>query len=388
MLQPQSFDFSAGNPMIPPPAFPPQSSMFRPSTPPPQQHDALPILVELVKAEANAHLSPQQLEHLAQEAHVCVLAPGEILFQEGEASDAVYLITAGEVEIIQAGDHPPHLISRMYGEFVGEMGVVDNQPRSATARACNEVQMLRFSKDAFLALVNTAPFLVWKLVRNFSARLRQREQEYMIKLQQRNAELAEAAARLQEMNNALEQLVAERTRELAEANGRLEALSITDELTGIYNRRFLQKLLERKAESIIHTPRPFAVIMIDVDHFKHYNDRHGHLAGDEVLRAASEVLRHGIRGSDILARYGGEEFCIVLENARKVDALGIAEKLRRAILEYPFPNAECQPLGAITVSLGVATFPEDATEVLAVLKAADHALYDAKNGGRNRVMAY
>jgi diguanylate cyclase (GGDEF)-like protein len=125
------------------------------------------------------------------------------------------------------------------------------------------------------------------------------------------------------------------------------------------------------------------VIMVDIDHFKHYNDRNGHLAGDGVLRKVCEIMRRVIRGGDIIARYGGEEFCIVLENAARPDALRVAEKLRLAVMEHAFPKEEFQPLGALTVSAGVASYPEDAGNVTAVLDAADQALYLAKNGGRN-----
>lgn len=366
-------------------------SISEPPTPRIPTPDPVPIatplalLRELAEHDSEANLGHNQLERLAQVAEVRVFAPGEILFYEGDPSDAVYLIVSGDVEITQRGVENRQMMARGYSEFVGEMGVIEARPRSATARARGEVQALRFTKDAFLELINTAPFLVWKLMRNISARLRQREQEHTAWLQLRNKELAEAAARLQNMNNVLEQLVAERTRELAVANERLEALAVTDEVTGLYNRRFLQQILERKAEAIARTPHPFAVIMIDIDHFKHYNDRNGHLAGDGVLRTVCDLMRAVIRGGDILARYGGEEFCIILESAWKVDALHVADKLRRAVMDHTFPEGEFQPLGTITISLGVASYPEDAESVMAVLDKADRALYEAKRGGRNRI---
>ena len=359
----------------------------RPLAPAPDPAAVLELLTELAANDGEPLQESEQLAPLTKIAEVCSWAPGEVLFREGDASDAVYLIISGEVEVDQQDGDQPHLLGRSHGEFVGEIGVVENQPRSATVTARTEVQALRFSKDAFLSLVSTAPFLVWKLVRNISARLRQREKEYLEKLQTRNRELAEAAARLQEMNGALEQLVAQRTRELAEANRRLETLAITDHLTGLYNRRFLHQIVEHKATAILQSPRPFAVMMIDVDHFKQYNDRNGHMAGDDVLRTVGELLRGGVRASDIVARYGGEEFCIILENVLAADAVAIAEKLRRLIMAHPIPHAEFQPLGKLTISVGIAVYPEDADGVRETIQAADDAMYLAKEAGRNRVAA-
>jgi diguanylate cyclase (GGDEF)-like protein len=387
MLQPDPREVLESPPMRPirPRSISEPPNLPSPVPPPAPIATPLVLLRELAEQDTEANLGHNQLERLAQVAEVRVFAPGEVLFYEGDPSDAVYLIVSGDVDIAQRGMENRQMMARGYSEFVGEMGVIEARPRSATARARGEVQTLRFTKDAFLELINTAPFLVWKLMRNISARLRQREQEHTAWLQLRNKELAEAAARLQNMNNVLEQLVAERTRELAVANERLKALAVTDEVTGLYNRRFLQQILERKAEAIARTPHPFSVIMVDIDHFKHYNDRNGHLAGDGVLRTVCDLMRAVIRGGDILARYGGEEFCIILESATKVDALHVADKLRRAVMGHTFPEGEFQPLGTITISLGVASYPEDAESVMSVLDKADHALYQAKRDGRNRI---
>jgi diguanylate cyclase (GGDEF)-like protein len=244
-----------------------------------------------------------------------------------------------------------------------------------------------------MRLVTNSPALVWKLMRSFSGRLRQREHTYTDTLKARNQELAETNARLAEanaslehMNQNLEALVDARTKQLAEANARLEDLAAHDQVTGLYNRRYLQDTLDHKANMIARAAYPFAIIMVDIDNFKHYNDRNGHLAGDGVLRKVAELLRGVIRGGDVIARYGGEEFCILLENAALEDAMRVAEKLRAAISEHDFPKGSYQPLGMVSISLGVAAFPETARDVVAVLSAADKALYRAKETGRNRVV--
>lgn len=337
--------------------------------------------------ETTQELAPDQLVQIIQTGELHELGPGELLFQEGDPSDSVYLLLSGTLEFTQRdsdGEAVPWLSSG-HGDFVGEMGLLENRPRSATGRARDQVRVLRFTHDTFMDLVTHSPALVWSLMRTFSARLRQRERGYTLSLQARNRELAEAAARLQELNSHLEQLVAARTQELATANSRLAALATTDEVTGLYNRRYLQETLDHKAAAIQRAAHPFAIIMVDIDHFKHYNDRNGHLAGDGVLRKVADLLRGVIRGGDVIARYGGEEFCIVLENALLADGERVADKLRRAVCDHAFPKGIHQPLEAITISLGVAAFPETADAVPAVLAAADSALYAAKNSGRNRV---
>ncbi len=133
------------------------------------------------------------------------------------------------------------------------------------------------------------------------------------------------------------------------------------------------------------TGLPLSVLMIDVDHFKVYNDRHGHLAGDNALRGVSKILQHGRRANDVVARYGGEEFAIILLDVGKAAARDVGERIGAQVAEFPFEFGSTQPLGKLTISLGVASFPDDGAEPAMVLAAADRALFAAKNAGRNRV---
>lgn len=127
--------------------------------------------------------------------------------------------------------------------------------------------------------------------------------------------------------------------------------------------------------------------MIDIDSFKEYNDRHGHLQGDEVLKRAAELFREQIRNSDSVARYGGEEFVLIMPETGKKIALVVGEKLRLAFELCSFPHEETQPGGRLTISMGVATFPDDADNARTLLDLADQALYEAKRAGKNRVIA-
>jgi diguanylate cyclase (GGDEF)-like protein len=177
---------------------------------------------------------------------------------------------------------------------------------------------------------------------------------------------------------------------LALANLRLrEALksqSIVDPLTGLFNRRYLENVLERECRRAIRSKRPLTVLMIDVDHFKHFNDTWGHEGGDAVLRQLAGLMRRHFRGDDIACRYGGEEFVVVLADATRDAAFARAEELRREVhglvAEY-----RRQPLGSITISIGLATLPEHGVTPEELLAAADRALYRAKGAGRGRTLA-
>lgn len=176
---------------------------------------------------------------------------------------------------------------------------------------------------------------------------------------------------------------------LALANARLyqETLALTeiDGLTGLLNRRGLDKRLGLEWDRSRRDQRPLSAVMIDIDHFKTYNDQQGHQLGDETLRKVARLLAQKVRSVDAVARYGGEEFFIILPRANKEQAIEVARKLRRTIEGADFERGYLQPLGRITISCGVATSPGDADSAPELIRAADAALYAAKAGGRNQV---
>ena len=162
-------------------------------------------------------------------------------------------------------------------------------------------------------------------------------------------------------------------------------LSIRDPLTGLFNRRYMEEALEQELHRTTRNKVQLAVIMVDIDHFKQFNDNFGHDGGDAVLRVLGEFLKKHVRGSDIACRYGGEEFILILSPSTAEGARLRAERIREgaALLKVMHAN---QALSAITLSLGVAIFPDHAPNAAAIIKAADVALYQAKRGGRNRVV--
>ena len=168
--------------------------------------------------------------------------------------------------------------------------------------------------------------------------------------------------------------------------GHIRALSYTDGMTGLHNYRFFRMRIKEEIARARRENSLISLLIMDVDHFKNYNDTLGHPAGDEVLRQVSEILKSSVRDNDIVARYGGEEFAIILPGADKIGSYALAERIRQKVEEANFHREEIQPLGGVTISIGSGTFPDDAMTEDDLIVNTDQALYEAKNGGRNRVV--
>jgi two-component system, cell cycle response regulator len=171
---------------------------------------------------------------------------------------------------------------------------------------------------------------------------------------------------------------------LAKTQAALEDLSVHDGLTGLFNYREFHRRLREEAERAWRYGRPFSLLMIDIDYFKAVNDTFGHLAGDEALQALAALIRREVRPVDQVVRYGGEEFAIILPETPGGGAVITAERVRDVIAARPIVLASGQPVN-LTISIGVATYPEDADSEEKLIGAADQALYDAKHAGRNQV---
>ncbi|MCB2382827.1 diguanylate cyclase [Shewanella sp. SR1] len=196
-------------------------------------------------------------------------------------------------------------------------------------------------------------------------------------------------ARLEERNIELESMIKARTCELAEANRQLEILSNTDGLTNIGNRRLFDMMLQTEWSRGQRSNSSLALIMLDIDHFKQFNDHYGHLAGDDCLKQlASTLSQSGRRAGELVARYGGEEFVILLPNIDKKTVLDTAQHIHQLIQSIAIPHANTD-LGIVTASAGVAYLnPAKQHDPLELVRQADFALYRAKSAGRNciRVM--
>ncbi len=187
----------------------------------------------------------------------------------------------------------------------------------------------------------------------------------------------------------LQEAFNEMSRELEVERKRLRTESQSDALTGLFNMRYFRlQLIEEFSRSQRYT-RPVTLLMIDVDHFKAYNDRNGHPAGDIVLKEVSRILIRNVRGTDVVARYGGEEFVVLLPETPLEAGLNVAEKIRRAVEEHHFPFAGTKTGDRITVSIGLASYPDvRVNSDQDLVESSDKALYTAKRSGRNRVCSF
>ncbi len=166
----------------------------------------------------------------------------------------------------------------------------------------------------------------------------------------------------------------------------IRALSYTDGMTGLHNYRFFRLRIKEEYARSRRENVPVSLLILDVDNFKNYNDTLGHPAGDEVLRKVSFILKQSVRDNDIVARYGGEEFAIILPGADKDGASALAERIRVKVQDTEFYRQEIQPEGKLTISIGIATFPDDAINEVELIENADKALYHAKETGKNKVV--
>ena len=164
-------------------------------------------------------------------------------------------------------------------------------------------------------------------------------------------------------------------------------LANTDSLTGLYNRRVFEEQLQQEVDRAIRYQRPLSLMMIDIDHFKLYNDTYGHMQGDKILVEIAHSLKTLSRAADLVARYGGEEFVLILPETDGPSAEALGNRLREHIAVQEYPGVELLPEKALTISAGIASYCPDASKEC-LLRAADMALYQAKRAGRNRVVVW
>jgi diguanylate cyclase (GGDEF)-like protein len=215
----------------------------------------------------------------------------------------------------------------------------------------------------------------------------------VLELEEMGESFNEMARQIQEQTQTLERQVEVRTSELQSVNDELEAAvsqleeqARTDGLTGLQNHRSFQEALTREVQRSERYGQPLSLMMIDVDHFKDYNDTHGHPAGDDVLRTLAQVFEQTLRSTDVVARYGGEEFAVLVINSTIESAARVGAKIIAAVRAQEFSGEDLsQPGGKVTISIGVACYPDHADGSKPLLEAADQALYAAKHKGRDRL---
>ncbi len=180
--------------------------------------------------------------------------------------------------------------------------------------------------------------------------------------------------------------LARQNQELDSLNKEFREMAIRDGLTGLFNHRYAKERLDEEFDRSMRFGRELAVLFMDLDHFKFFNDTHGHQAGDEILQILAGLMMKNVRESDTLARWGGEEFIVIAPETSEEEGGVLAEKIRKAVAEHAFPHADKQPLGMVSLSIGMSSRSEQTENAEKLLRFADDAVYAAKDSGRNRTI--
>jgi diguanylate cyclase (GGDEF)-like protein len=304
-------------------------------------------------------LSHEDVERVTAHLTAAELAEGQTLFREGEAGKEMYILAEGKVAIsISLPDGTEQQIAQFApGDFFGEMSIFDNAPRSATCRALTPSVVFSLPKDAFSHIIAQQPRIALKLMYRM---------------------LNVTTQRLRGTSQFVSEMV------LWGESARKRA--ITDELTGVYNRRFLEDSLGGYVSEAGEKGAPLSLVMVDLDHFRDINEKFGNQKGDELIKVASGVFRSVLQDKGVIARYGGDEFVIILPHTGSADATALMTKACQEVARLQVLKDQKGVVTRVTSSMGVASFPEHATDVATLRIAADAALYRAKETGRNRVV--
>jgi len=281
------------------------------------------------------------------------LRSGEQLLVSGQANSSVYVLLQGRLRVHLEGSESDPFMVLQGGDCVGEMSVIDRQLTSATVIADENCRLLELDQSLLWSLIEDSPVIARNLLEVLTQRLRHGN-SVICRSQQLQRHFAHHA--------------------------------VTDPLTGLYNRRWLDEMLPQQMICCRDDDQPFSLLIADIDFFKDFNDRYGHLAGDQAISAIAATLQHNLRKSDMAVRFGGEEFLVLLPGSDLQGALHIAERIRQAVKRTPLSHGDGRPLPAVTVSIGVAQMSSD-DGAAELIEKADNVLYLAKQQGRDSVVA-
>jgi diguanylate cyclase (GGDEF)-like protein len=282
---------------------------------------------------------------------VRTLVKGEVLLSAGQDNRTMYIILSGHFRVHLDSLTAEPVASLTAGQTVGELSVLDESPATAFVVAAEPSRVLAVDEETFWRLVAASHELAANLLVLLARRLRAN-----------NTTLSNAT----------------------QAQRRLEREATVDALTGLNNRRWLDDRLPRLVRRCARSSSPVALLLIDIDHFKRFNDELGHLAGDQVLAAVAAAILRSVRPTDLAARYGGEEMVVILPDTSMDGALHAAERLRDHVEALRVVGPDGRALPPVTVTVGAAVLGEgDSADSL--VARADAAMYRGKRAGRNRV---
>ncbi|MBN2342388.1 MAG: GGDEF domain-containing protein [Deltaproteobacteria bacterium] len=309
--------------------------------------------MDLSKLHILRRTSLESIFGLLEHCEIQILAPGTMLLEKGQTNQTMYLVLAGALSVHLDKPNAEPVAHLESGQTVGEISVIDDSPATAFVRASELTRLLAIDEATFWRLVEVSHEFATNMLLLLAGRLR-----------------ANNSKIIENINLRMQ----------------LEHEASVDALTALRNRRWLDVNLPRMTHRHQFSKKPFCVVMLDVDHFKKFNDNFGHAAGDAVLIAVSKVIMNKLRPTDLAARYGGEEFCVMLPDTDLNGGVIAANRIREAVSKTVVAAPDGRTLPSVTISLGVSCVQENDT-AQTILERADSMLYTAKNNGRNRVEA-
>ncbi len=305
-----------------------------------------------------ATLKMSELHLVSQRLELLRFKKGCEVFRANDEGNELFIIKSGAISVrihVQDGTDKEIALLKT-GEFFGEMAIFENAPRSATCITAEDSELLRLNKEDFFSLMKNFPHAAINVMKSM---------------------LNKTSDRL----NASGQFVTQMVKWGEDASLR----AVTDKLTGVFNRRYMESELEKRFDRAKKEGTPLCLVMADMDYFREVNEGYSHEVGDQYIVEVAKVFRNSFRKTDITSRYGGDEFTILLPDTDLETAMKVTEEVRKNVEKLDFLDSLEGPDLHLSVSLGVSCYPATAATMAQLTEQADKALYAAKHGGRNRV---